>query len=77
MDLSKFVKNKTGRIIMSILLGLGLATLFRQICKGENCTVYKAPIINETDIYKFEKDCYSFEKIPTKCDNKKKTVRFA
>ena len=77
MDLSKFVRNKTGKIIMSIILGLGLATLFRQVCRDNNCTIYKAPIINESDVYKFENECYSFEKISTKCNNKKKTVRFA
>ena len=77
MDLSKFVKNRTGKILMSIILGLGLATLFRQICKGKNCVIYKAPIINETDVYKFDNDCYSFEKNPIKCDNNKKTIRFA
>lgn len=28
---------------MSIIWGVGLAALFRRVCKGKNCIVYKAP----------------------------------
>ena len=39
MYLNKFVNSETGRYLMSILLGIGLATLFRQICEGKNWKV--------------------------------------
>jgi hypothetical protein len=34
---------------MSILLGFGLATLFRTVCKGKNCVVVKAPEFEEVN----------------------------
>ena len=37
MYLSKFVSSDTGKYVMSILLGLGLSTLFRSVCKGKQC----------------------------------------
>ena len=37
MYLDKFVHSQSGKYIMSIILGLGLATLFRQICSGKDC----------------------------------------
>jgi hypothetical protein len=79
MYLLKFVHSETGRNIMSIILGLGLATFFRQICSGKNCVVSKAPPLDEIEdkIYKFDGKCYKLEKNAEKCNNKKKVVSFA
>lgn len=79
MYLSKFVNSVTGRNLMSIILGLGLATFFRQMCSGKNCTITKAPPLDEIDdkIYKFDGKCYKLEKNAEKCNNKKKVVSFA
>jgi hypothetical protein len=64
---------------MSIILGLGLATFFRQMCIGKNCIITKAPPLEEIDnkIYKFDGKCYKLEKDAEKCNNKKKIVSFA
>ena len=35
MELGKFFHTKTGKYIMSLLLGFGLATLFRKTCKKQ------------------------------------------
>lgn len=79
MHLEKLVHSQTGKYIMSILLGLGLATMFRQVCKGKNCLLYHAAPIEEiTDqIYKFNNKCYKFNNSPVKCDKEKKIVNFA
>lgn len=79
MYLDKFVHTQTGRIIMSLLLGIGLATFFRTICKGKNCKIIASPPIEDLDdqTYKFDDKCYKMEKNAIKCDNKKKTVKIA
>ena len=43
--LGKFVHTQTGKIIMSILLGFGLASLFRRVCKNKDCIIFHANII--------------------------------
>jgi hypothetical protein len=35
--------SETGIIIFSVILGLGLAAMFRRTCTGDNCVVYQAP----------------------------------
>ena len=79
MHLNKLVKSTTGKYIMSILLGIGLASLFRSVCKGKNCAVYRAPPLDEIEdkIYKFDGKCYKFERISSKCDSKKQILSFA
>jgi len=79
MYLSKFVHSETGRTIMSIILGLGLATFFRKICSGKNCIVSKAPPLEEIEdkIYKFDDKCYKLEKNAENCNKSKKIVSFA
>ena len=77
MHLDKFVHSATGKIIMSVLLGFGLATLFRVACKGKNCRIIEAPPMEElTDqTYRFDDKCYTIEKNAIKCDSKKTTIR--
>jgi hypothetical protein len=77
MHLERFVHSSTGRIIMSILLGIGLATLFRSVCKGKNCRIVAAPPIEELDdqIYKFDEKCYKLERNAIECDKSRQTVR--
>lgn len=78
MHLDKFVHSQTGRIIMSILLGIGLATLFRVACKGKRCRIQTAPPVDEIDgqTYKFDGKCYKFDKNQVKCDKQKLIVGF-
>ena len=70
MYLSKFVHTKSGRYIMSAILGFGLATLFRAVCKDKNCIVRKAPLNDEIEgkTFKFEDKCYKYTKTVQKCD---------
>ena len=75
MHLSKFVHTKTGRILMSILLGFGLASLFKHVCKGDGCIQYLAPTdMKDDDIYKYDGTCYNAEKTASVCDAKKNTM---
>ena len=79
MYLSKFVHSETGRYLMSVILGLGLATFFRKICSCKNCIVSKAPPLEEIEdkIYKFDGKCYKLEKNVEKCSKSKRIVSFA
>jgi hypothetical protein len=79
MYLDKFVHSKTGKIIMSVLLGIGLATFFRTVCKGTRCKIISSPPLTEIDgqTYKFNDKCYTFEKQSMSCKSNKKTVNIA
>ena len=49
MYLDKFVHSNTGKVLMSLLLGIGLATFFRSVCKGKNCRIIEAPPLEEIE----------------------------
>jgi hypothetical protein len=74
----KFVHTQTGKIIMSILLGFGLASLFRKVCKDRNCLMFHAPPLDEfkDKIYKYDNKCIKYSPIPTKCSLNAKTLTF-
>lgn len=78
MYLSKFLHTETGRYLMSIILGIGLATFFRDVCKGDNCKIIKAPPLEEIDdkIYKFNDKCYKIQRNAVKCDKSKTILNF-
>lgn len=76
--LGKFVHTETGKTIMSILLGLGLASLFRTVCKDKNCLIFYAPPLDDIKdkIYKNHGKCVKYSPIATKCSLNAKTVTF-
>lgn len=80
MHVGKFVHTETGKYLMSILLGFGLASLFRTVCKGKNCIIFHAPPLDQINekIFKYENKCYKFNQESARCNNKsKKIINFA
>ena len=61
--------DKFGKIIISIIWGLGLAALFRKVCKGRDCIIIKGPKPEETDdnIYRFNNKCYKYNSYSSSC----------
>ena len=43
MGIVEDVITDLGKVIISIIWGLGLATLFRKVCKGRKMSDYKRP----------------------------------
>ncbi len=74
----KFLHTERGKIIMSILLGFGLASLFRTVCKDQNCLIFHAPPLDEfkDKIYKNNDKCVKYIPVATKCSLNAKTVTF-
>jgi len=65
------VKSKLGRQLVSIILGLGLASLFRKVCKeGSNCHVIRGPKISEVagKLYRLDDRCYTYKPLSAMCD---------
>lgn len=58
------------KIILSIILGFGISTLFRKVCKSRNCIVYKSPPVKEIEdnIYKYKDICYKYKTKKTECN---------
>lgn len=67
--MKQVLDNNTGKIIISIIWGLGLAAIFRKVCKGRGCIVIRAPDPAEVkkNIYRFDKKCYKYQPYSVKC----------
>ena len=79
MNLLKKMKTPTGKMVMSIVLGIGLATLFKSLCDHESCRSYIAPKPEEVEDKVIKKDgkCYSYQMENTKCnDDSKKVLQY-
>ena len=69
--ISKLLNSHIGKIIISVVLGLGLATIFRKVCKDNSCVIIKGPNSEEIKkyVYKIDSDCFKYTPVATKCDN--------
>jgi len=72
------VHTETGKYLMSILLGFGLASLFRTVCKDQNCIIFHAPPLDnfKDKIYKNNGKCMKYNPVATKCRINSKTITF-
>jgi len=79
MNFKRLLNTELGKVFISILLGLGLATLFRKVCQDKDCIVFKGPILSEFEgkTYKHGDKCYQYSLEPASCDKMKKTVDMA
>ena len=72
-DVGRLLTTRTGKMMMSIIWGLGLAALFKKACQGRNCQViqYQGPNPEEVSktYYKYGQDnCYRYIPYLTPCD---------
>ena len=77
MGLKQLLHTQSGGYIISVILGLGLASLFRKACQDRKCIKFEAP--SSADIekyaYHYENDkCFKYKTHITKCDPKKQTI---
>jgi hypothetical protein len=79
MNIKRLLYGDVSKIFISVLLGLGLATLFRKVCKDRDCIIFRAPHLNkiQNQIFKFDGKCYTFKEKVVGCSTNKKIVDFA
>jgi hypothetical protein len=79
MQIRKFIQSHYGRMIIAVILGFGLSTLFRKSCQEKKCLHFKGPSLQEIEeqTYSYKDKCYQFKPNHIKCSSTKKTVRFA
>ncbi len=76
MDLKRLLYTDIGQVFISIMLGLGLATMFRTVCEGKNCLIFNGPVINEIDgkTYKYGEYCHKYDLKQVSCSKTKKII---
>ena len=69
-----FLETDSGQVAASVLLGLGLAALFRKACNDNRCIVVRSPSEEELKkyYYKVDDECYKYSRVATQCDKKTK-----
>lgn len=71
--ITEFLKTRGGVIVFSIVLGLGIAALFRSVCSDGKCVVIEGPSLEEVNkyYYKIEDQCYRYIPVAAECNEKK------
>ena len=74
-NLTKIMHTHYGQILISVILGLGLASLFRRGCSDKSCMTFRAPPPETIadNVYKHGDGCYRFEHASAPC-NPNKTI---
>tara|TARA_Y100001970_G_scaffold288239_1_gene414994 strand:+ start:2709 stop:2978 length:270 start_codon:yes stop_codon:yes gene_type:complete len=80
--INNILYTERGRFILSVILGLGLASLFRNFCKGKDCYDFIGPEQEaiRDQVFSFDsnnKDCYIMREHTSKCKKNYKTVEFS
>ena len=59
--------------VISVMLGFGLAAIFRPLCKGPECVILRGPPVNDIRgaVYQFGSKCIEFDAKPIACPSDK------
>ena len=74
----KAIHTDFGKYIVSIILGIGLAGLFRKSCTNKNCLVFTGPPVDDirSSTYSHNNKCYQFKESAVKCNTAPRQVEF-
>lgn len=55
--------------LISIVLGFGIAAMFRPLCKGPDCIILRGPPVTDIRgaVYQFGSKCVEFDAKPIEC----------
>jgi hypothetical protein len=76
MKVKNFIGSEKGVFILSIVLGLGLACIFKMSCDSQNCIVYRAPDYSENKIIKYNDKCYEPIEHMETCNPEKQIIEY-
>ena len=76
MNLKRLMYTEQGKMFVSIILGLGLASLFRSACKNRKCIVFRHPEIDNISgkIFKSGNKCHQYSLKSEKCNKDKRIL---
>lgn len=77
MNLLNLVQTQFGKYVISIMLGLGLASIFRRSCSNKKCLMFVPPDMTtlKDDVYEYDNKCYKYKSHAVKCDKSKTMVQ--
>lgn len=66
----EFLKSKSFNVAFSFLIGFGIMALLRPICHGSDCTLQRAPPLEEVNktTYQLGSKCYQFRSVTVGCE---------
>lgn len=75
-DLEGILKIPHMPTLLSLILGFGIAAMFRPVCKGSECTIVRGPPLGEIrgSVYQFGSKCVEFKPKPIECPKKADAV---
>ena len=75
-NMMKTIHTANGKLVISFILGIGLASLFRKVCKDRNCIVFRAPDFDEVtkNTYTYGEKCYAFTKNAVPCGKTEREI---
>lgn len=70
---------KFGTYLISVILGIGLSSIFRKTCDDKDCLEFKGPHHDDIveNIYKHNKKCFKYNSSTISCNSKHTQVHYA
>ena len=76
MNFRKLLHTDIGKNLISVVLGIGLASLFQKVCNDKDCLIFNGPVIHEVDgkIFEYNDKCFKYDISAVSCDSSKHII---
>jgi hypothetical protein len=70
--LGDIMKHRAACLLISAILGFGLAAAFFRVCQGRDCVVYTGPSTEyvTSNVWRDGKECYKYSVKAAECPNR-------
>lgn len=77
-NIEKLLNTDMFSIVFSALLGIGIVAILHVPCKGDACTIKRAPPVKEWDgaVYRIGADCYEYKAATIQCPPQASNTQF-
>jgi hypothetical protein len=78
INLYKLLTSDAGKYFVSIILALGITSLFRRACEDRTCIRFSAPEPEKIDgkTYEYDGKCYQYRAVAKPCDPTHRRVKY-
>ncbi len=70
-NIKQMMRSEKGVLLFSIILGLGIAGLFKMSCDSRSCLIYRAPNFKDKKQIKVNDKCYDISEEIIDCSKNK------
>lgn len=72
--IKNIITNNIGALLVTIIIAVGIACIFRKSCVNDECITYVSPPPMDGKSFKWKNNCYKYSKETVSCPSNQRVI---